>query len=129
MGAILVTLLGFQLAYASSSPQMPIFSPIEPVSVHEYTIPEMIEHSAEKYGVSFDILTNVISCESSYNSNAIGDYGESYGIAQIHLPDHPDITKEQALDADFSIDWMAQQFSLGHATMWSCFRKLYPLST
>lgn len=70
-------------------------------------------------------MMEVISCESSFNPNAIGDSGKSYGLSQIHTPSHPDITKEQALDPDFAIEYMAVQFSKGNQWMWSCYNKLF----
>lgn len=67
-----------------------------------------------------------LKCESSLNPRAIGDHGNSYGIAQIHLPSHKDITKEEALDPEFAIGWTAYQFSLGNHNQWTCYRNLYP---
>lgn len=48
----------------------------------------------------------------------------SYGLSQIHLPAHPTITKEQALNPIFSLDWMTDQFAAGNENMWSCTRLL-----
>lgn len=70
-------------------------------------------------------MLNTLKCESSLNPNAIGDAGQSYGVAQIHLPSHPTVTKEQALDPNFAIEWTAQQFSKGKAEMWTCYRLIY----
>jgi hypothetical protein len=70
-------------------------------------------------------MASVIHCESSGNPKAIGDGGKSYGIVQIYLPAHPDITKEQALDPEWAIDWMARQFSYGNARLWTCWRLLH----
>ncbi len=81
--------------------------------------------TAMKYGISPEIMEKVIFCESSWKTDAIGDNGESIGLAQIHLTDHPDITKEQAFDPFFSIDWMASEMSKGRSKEWSCYRKLY----
>lgn len=49
---------------------------------------------------------------------------DSWGVAQIHLPAHLDITKAQALDPLFAINWAAQQFADGRAYMWTCYRQL-----
>ena len=76
------------------------------------------------YGVSSSTLYKVLNCESQMNPGAIGDNGTSFGIAQIHLPAHPDITKQEALDPNFAIPWTALQFSLGRQKMWSCYTKL-----
>lgn len=47
-----------------------------------------------------------------------GTQEKSYGICQIHLPDHPEISYEQAIDPDFCIEYMAQQFAQGNASQW-----------
>lgn len=89
------------------------------------TIPQLIHHYADKYGVSEIELTGTINCESGFDPNAIGDLGTSFGLSQIHLPAHPDITKAQALDPDFAIQFMAEQFSEGNAKIWTCARMLH----
>lgn len=71
-----------------------------------------------------------IKCESQYRnvqSNIIyeGEREDSWGIVQIHLPSHKDITKEQTLDPYFAVRYMASEFSTGNASQWSCYRKLY----
>ena len=50
---------------------------------------------------------------------------KSYGVAQIHLPDHPSITIEQATDPVFSIGFMCQMFAQGKAKMWMGYSKKY----
>lgn len=101
---------------ASTSPMVASSTPI--------STDVLIDRAAAKYGVSRERLTAVLSCESGLSASAVGDHGTSFGIAQIHLPAHPDISKSQALDAAWSIDWAAHQFSLGHASMWTCARQL-----
>ena len=56
-------------------------------------------------------MAKTIYCESQwYNvqSGVVTDgvREESYGIAQIHLPSHPAVTKEDALSPTFAIDFM-----------------------
>ncbi len=84
----------------------------------------LISHYSEVYGIASSTLYATLKCESKLNPAAVGDYGTSFGIAQIHLPAHPSITKAEALNADFSIHWAAKQFSLGHQGMWTCARVL-----
>lgn len=43
--------------------------------------------------------------ESRFNPNTVGDNGNSYGLFQIHLGYHPNITKEQAKRIGFSVKW------------------------
>jgi hypothetical protein len=43
--------------------------------------------------------------ESRFNCQKIGDKGMSFGCYQIHLGYHPNISKEQARDLNFAINW------------------------
>lgn len=65
-------------------------------------------------------MARTIYCES--NNYNIKSYlsEESYGLIQLHLPSHPDITKEQALNPDFAIHWMADNWS----TKWYAYNRL-----
>ena len=88
----------------------------------------LIHESAVKWGVDEQILRKTLYCESRLKPDAIGDGGNSYGVAQIHLPSHQNkdewITKEQALDPKWAIDWTARQFSMKRQNMWTCYRLL-----
>lgn len=110
------------------------------VVVQPPTVEQMIETAAAKYSVNVDRLRSTLDCESLHFTNfgqskiphvgGPNGYEDSWGIAQIHEPgekggDHPEVSMEQALDPAFAIDWTAQQFSTGHARMWTCWRNLY----
>lgn len=92
------------------------------------TSPEHIEalivEYAGLYKLNYPLFRAVLNCESKLKPDAIGDHGTSYGIAQIHLPAWPDISKEQALNPDWAIRWAAQQWSKGNAKAWTCYRLL-----
>jgi len=94
-------------------------------TLNEFTIPELVTHYASQYQVSAPKMLATMNCESSLNPKAIGDHGTSFGISQIHLPAHLDITKEQAQDPVFASEFMAKEFSKKHQGIWSCYRKLY----
>jgi hypothetical protein len=49
----------------------------------------------------------------------VGEREKSFGPAQIHLPAHPEITKEQASDPDFALNFMAEHLSKGQ-DKWTC---------
>jgi hypothetical protein len=51
---------------------------------------------------------------------APGTYEKSFGLAMIHLPDHPNITYEQATDATWALTWMAREFKK-NPRQWSCY--------
>lgn len=75
-------------------------------------------------GVNADLVLKTIQCESQYNPEAVGDQGRSFGLAQIFLPAHPDVTKEQALDPKFAVDFMVNNFADGKGALWTCYRML-----
>lgn len=95
---------------------------------------------AEEYGVSYAAMAAIISCESGWNPNiqsnhvytvtnappgyTAGQREMSFGLSQIHLPVHPHITKAQALDPEFALDFLARNLAAGRASMWTCARQL-----
>ena len=97
----------------------------ENISLYVYT----------KYGkdIKADRLLATIMCESGFKSiqskvpSKTGPNGreDSWGIAQIHLPSHPTISRQQALDPAFSIRWMIEQWVQGNQEHWTCYRDLY----
>lgn len=95
---------------------------------------------AQEYGVSAQTMLSVISCESKYmvdvqsnhrytESNVpkgykVGDREQSFGLVQIHLPAHPNISKEQALDPEFSVEFLAKNLKQNRGNMWTCYREI-----
>lgn len=100
----------------------PVAPYVEPIVSKPLTIDEKIDVAAAKYNVSPSLMKKVIFCESSYNPKAVGDGGTSFGLSQIHTPAWPNITKEQAFDEDFAIEFMAEKFSKNKQNLWSCYR-------
>lgn len=84
---------------------------------------------AEIHKNSPKTIIATINCENkdwdpNLQSRIINKQGvreESYGLAQIYLPAHPNITKAQATDPDFALDYIAQH--LGRDDSWSCYKK------
>ena len=111
----------------------------EPEIVIPKTIPQLITYYSEKYKVSEDLMTDIIGCETAHTFNPVmqstvkynfssskrgivkGQQERSYGLAQIHLPDHPGVSYEQAIDKDFALDFMASNIAKGRVKMWSCY--------
>lgn len=60
-------------------------------------------------GIPFEDAVRTIWCESQWMSVKSWLPEESYGIAQIHLPSHK-VTREQALDAHFAIDFLVERW-------------------
>lgn len=71
---------------------------------------------APLYNIDPDMVAHSIYCESMfYNTQSgyvypDGVREDSWGLAQINLPSHPHITREQALDPYFSIDWKLENW-------------------
>jgi len=51
-----------------------------------------------------------------------GQREQSFGLVQIHLPAHTNVSKEQALDPEFAIDFLAKNLAQGRGAMWSCYK-------
>ncbi len=108
---LLFLALGFGTPTPALASQLPV--PIYASTTEE----DIILAYAVHYGIKGDEFLKTLECESGLNKNAVGDHGESFGVAQIHLV--------AALDPMFSIDWAAHQFALGNANIWTCHRQLY----
>lgn len=91
----------------------------------EPTLFYLASTTAVKYGLNPQRFTDTLYCESGLKIDAIGDHNTSFGISQIHLTAHPDITKAQALDPVWSLEFAANEFAKGNAREWSCYNKLY----
>lgn len=117
MFTAIVLLAPTVLASTVTAPEKPKTAP--------RTVDEIIHDSAIEYGVSEVVMRNVIKCESSFNPNAIGDGGHSYGLVQIHLPSHPYVSKEEALDPEYAVDFLAKNLAVDKGSMWTCYRMLY----
>lgn len=77
------------------------------------TIPDkyksLVESAAARYGLPSNILALILQGESGWNPNAVGDGGNSFGLAQIYLPAHPSVRREDAIRPEFAINWTAQR--------------------
>lgn len=63
--------------------------------------------------------------ESGWYDKAVGDNGHSLGMVQINLPSHPNVTREQALDATFSLNFIVDAWLNDDMWMWTCYNALY----
>jgi len=101
-----------------------VITNIEPIQ--EYATKQSI-----KYNVDPILLNKVITCESNWKNVQSRLYNKkdggrelSFGIVQIHLPDHKDITKSQALDERFSIRYIVSEIAQGRGKQWTCYRRI-----
>lgn len=137
-GALFVGIFGGTFIESISTPVVYAREPEEQiiqVAVKIDWTPERIDKEivsqAEAYGVSADVMRKVIQCESmgsttiqSYHRRPDGSREQSFGLAQIYLPAHPHITREQATEPAFAIDFMAREMSEGNAWKWSCWKQM-----
>lgn len=85
----------------------------------------VVDAYASEYGVSPSLLQSVVACESSGDPSSVGDHGTSFGLAQIHLPAHPELTRGLALDPYFAASYIARQIADGNGWMWTCYRDMW----
>lgn len=83
-----------------------------------------INYKATEEGVSPAVVKKVIECESQYNVNALGDSGHSRGLVQIHNKYHPEVSDEEAYDAQFAVDFLVQKLKEGRGKEWTCWRHM-----
>jgi len=109
----------------AEAPQPIIVDAIETLHKSEYTkedIINLIGLYAEKYQVDEFIIKQVVWHESHYNRYDIGDDGNAYGLVQINRIYHPNITKEQAQDPHFALDFLAKSIKNGQGRKWTGYR-------
>lgn len=133
MNAIIAILMALSVpntpVFASSLPPVQEIDPIVATS----TVFAKIDAVSAKYGVSRGMVYKIVACETAgtfdpgIQSQIIknGKQEDSWGLAQIHLPDHPDISKEQATDPDFALDYLASKLSEHKGFLWSCYNQIY----
>lgn len=109
------------------------------VTFSKERVEEIYKEAAKKHGVSEHKMLVTMRCESfggvyniqsqhrySFSDPArgifIGEQEMSFGPSQIHLPDHPHVTREQAEDPYFAAEFMAKAFASGKASWWTCYR-------
>ena len=108
---------------------MPKVLAVKYVQTPPKPLAQVIVETAYLYEINPRQFLGVAKCESrlrNVQSEVItnGVREESYGIFQIHLPDHPSVTRELALNPSWAIEWSAEKFK-ADPTIWVCYNKLY----
>lgn len=109
---------------------VPILSHAQPPTAEQV---KYIENYAKIFNINPARVYKTINCESKFiarqsvipSKKGYNGYEDSWGIAQIHLPAHPDISREEAMNDEFAIGWMMREFSRGNQRIWSCYKTLY----
>lgn len=83
------------------------------------SLPEMAERIALEHGISPVALKNLVKSESSWKPKAVGDKGCSYGLTQINICAHKEVTKKQALDPEWNLEWAANEIEHGRSYQWT----------
>lgn len=89
---------------------------------------EIMRDTAARHGLpdwQIRQMERVIDCESGWKPWVVGDQGTSYGLVQIHLPAHPWVDEEMALDPVFSLEFMAGEWAAGRQWQWSCWMRFF----
>jgi hypothetical protein len=81
---------------------------------------------ATEHGLNVRHFLGTVGCESGWNTEAVGDSGTSFGLAQLHNPVSDwGITIEQAKNPYLALDIMAEAWVRGEETRWTCWVKKY----
>lgn len=91
----------------------------------KYSIVAYTIESAQEARIQPRTALNVMRCESNYDPDAVGDHNHSFGLSQINLPSHPDISKEEALDPKFAIEYLTHGLAK-KTDHWSCEKEPLP---
>lgn len=96
---------------------------VERTITSEETIKARIHYYADLYGVSEVTMNHIVKAESNYNPSAINSTPREYsvGLVQINLKAHfqNGVTKEMALDIEYSLEFLAKNLKAGKCSMWS----------
>lgn len=88
---------------------------------------EVIKRVAQEENFDADLLLRLADCESETGKMMIGDTfmpQYSYGLFQINLHYHPNITIEQAMDYEWATRWTINEIKNGRLWKWSCANKI-----
>lgn len=116
----------FALLLIPASPILTLPNVAEAAPHTEIDLHTLASTTAEAYGINPVTFAKVVSCESNWDPDAVGDQGTSFGLVQIHLPAHPDISESEADDPDFALSFMAREWLAGDQDAWSCYREIAP---
>lgn len=113
--------------------QKSLLSTLTPVLWDKAYLIEKVREIAKSYQISAKEMEATIDCETggTWDTKIQSNYlkgtprrEKSFGLAQVHLRDWPDVSYEQAIDPIFAINFMAKHFAKGEKGMWSCARLL-----
>jgi soluble lytic murein transglycosylase-like protein len=81
---------------------------------------------SRKYGVNYNLLDSIITCESSWNDEAEGDCEtdkcKAYGLLQFHKPTFDRFCEGNYKDGFAQLECGVKMFSEGLSGHWSCMK-------
>jgi soluble lytic murein transglycosylase-like protein len=104
---------------------------IQSIEVSSSSVPSLLRYYGKKNGLSdteVSQVLEVVRCESQFNPSAVNIHDSekgSWGLAQINLSAHPNITKEQALNKYYASWFITSEFANNNEWKWTCFRNIY----
>lgn len=121
--AVITALLSFP-AFTQADPTAP---PVPVKITHsvvlhydKQTIQQAVIDACAKYkNCDRGVALAIVEAETGHYTKFIGDNGTSIGIAQIHMPAHPEVSLAQAENIYFSANFLALNLAEGHCSMWS----------
>lgn len=85
-----------------------------PNTITDYIVTESLVN-----GVDPQLILNTAKFESRLNPHAVGDHNTSFGLYQIHLPAHSEISRAQAEDIVWSTQWTINEMRKNGCRIWS----------
>lgn len=101
-------------------------TPLPSVAQSPAEVQALVADAAERHGVSAAWALRIVRCETggTWNPRAVGDGGNSLGIAQLHrrglLPRFYAQGYSDPFDAAEAADFLARSLAQGLASHWSC---------
>jgi hypothetical protein len=106
-------------------------------SVEVVDLDTLIRSEAKKHHIDYATFWATLDCESLHfrdvkmqstvpSKTGPNGHENSWGIAQIWLDPrgHPEVTRAEAQDPQFAVEWAATRFEQGYAREWTCYRNL-----
>ena len=97
--------------------------------LNPYEVEKYIISQAKADNVNLTVVKWIVSHESQWGQNLIGDDGESLGPWMISHTWHPEVGRQCSLNLQCSTAWSLAYLKSGHQNEWSTWRlrfKLYP---
>lgn len=142
VGLFIAVLFPANLAVLTIPPELMIVPPEPPKEWTQEMVKEFASSTAVKYGLNKRKFLLTMECENHFNAKGQSQHPQSqkipswyvmqgdpkkeqsFGSVMINLPSHKDVSREEAESPEFAIPWMANQWLLGNASMWTCWRNL-----